>query len=144
MQKQINQAIITEKQINQLVENCKGLDLTQEIGNDIEITEDWEIIIEKIILFKKFLKEIEEVIDEKLMETVKKNPDKLGYEGSRVKLLYYPRTTYKVDKESVDEKYTVIDKKPNKKTIEAFFNLYQKLPKGVIKDISYSISKKLI
>ena len=132
-----------EEQINKLISDCKSLDLTKKIGSDIEITEDWETIIEKVILMKKFIKDVEEVVDAKLMEVVKKNPDKIAYEGSKVRLLYYPRTTYKVE-DSVEEKYSLVKKTPNKKTIEAFYNLYNKLPKGVIKEVIYSITKKLL
>jgi len=132
-----------EEKINQLINEFKSIDFTAKIGDDIEVTEEWEIIIEKIILLKKFLKEAEEVADNKLMETVKQNPDKVAYEGERIKLLYYPRTTYKVE-DTVEDKYATLKKVPNKKTIEAFQKVYNELPKGVIKEVNYSITKKLV
>lgn len=133
----------TEEKINELISECKSLDLTKKIGKDIEITGDWEGIIEKIILFKKFIKEVEGVADEKLLEAIRKNPNKISYEGERIKLLYYPKTKLTIEKD-VDEKYTIIKLEPNKKSIEAFFKMYKKLPRGVVKETTYNIKKSLL
>lgn len=112
-------------------------------GKDIEVSEETEKVIAKLLMIKRLVKEAEANLNAKLKELSKKNPQKAAYEGEMIKLVVSPKTSYEVS-ELTDEMFCELEKKPDVNKIEAYIKLTGHIPPSVIQKTSLSITKKLI
>lgn len=112
-------------------------------GKDIEVNEETEKVIAKLLMIKRLVKEAEANLNTKLKELSKKNPQKAAYEGEMIKLVVSPRTSYEVN-ELTDEMFCEFEKKPNNEKIEAYIKLTGHIPPSVTQRTSLSITKKLL
>lgn len=128
------------EQLKQMVES---IDLTKTEGDSIVITEEAEDQIVKLLEIEKIITDMKTRLKERFIEIAKQNPKLKRYEGSKVQVGYMAKRTKKITGDPAPE-YVVVEKKPNTKAIDAYYNLTGELPTGIEEKVFEYITMKVI
>lgn len=116
--------------MEKLINLIEEIDLTKVDGDKIVITPEAEEQIDKLLMAEKLIADMKNRLKERFIKIAKQNPKLKRYEGSKVQVGYMAKRTKKIVGDPAEE-YVIVDKKPNTKAIDAYYNLTGELPTGI-------------
>lgn len=125
------------------LEKIKSLDLSEVVGDNLRLSDKADEILGELLEAEKFIEEAKDKLKEKFLEIAKKNPKLKSYEGDRVKVGYVMRRQKKING-NPDDKFVIVEKKPNTETIKIYQEATGKLPDGIEEQTFEYINFKMV
>lgn len=129
--------------MDKLLQTINEIDLTKVDGDKIIITPEAEDQIYKLLQAEKLIEDMKSRLKERFIEIAKQNPKLKRYEGSKVQVGYMAKRSKKITGDPAPE-FVIVDKKPNTKAIDAYYNMSGELPTGIEEKVFEYITFKAL
>jgi hypothetical protein len=128
---------------NELLDYTKSIDLTKADGDTLHISDKADQVLDQLLEVERFVADAKDKLKERFLQIAQKNTKLKSYEGDHVVVGYRMARRKKITG-TPEQKFVIIEKKPNSKVIDNYREATGKLPDGIGEETFEYINFKLV